>query len=322
MTSAVRFSAGHARVRALKSRLWTSLDRALILRAGVQPDGRPLSGEPDLVFPELVRWYAIVLRLYPAAQPLVTWMLRLHEIENLKLLWRAALRGRPPIRACWRPLDPLATISFEPRATPPDALVHRLARTPYGAIARTLMRSHPVDLPATEIGLDRWVWGGLYDAAVDLPPSEQTARRLALRLILEHDLDLLRRGTSFGLEADLVAKSTVVLSRECRIPALTLAASWRPADGPLARVLPPRLLRLAPAAATWDDVLRGARRARLAACHRAFVGWPFQLAPAIATLMLRDAQARAAVSLAAARRARPAAHAALTVALAASELEY
>ena len=46
MTSAVRFSAGNARVRALKSRLWTSLDRALLLRAGVQPDGRPLSGEP------------------------------------------------------------------------------------------------------------------------------------------------------------------------------------------------------------------------------------------------------------------------------------
>ena len=119
-----------------------------------------------------------------------------------------------------------------------------------------------------------------------------------------------------------VAKSTVLLSRECRMPTLTLAASWLTADGPLARVLPPRLLRLAPAAATWDDVLRGARRARLAACHAAFVGWPFQLAPAIATLLLRDAQARAAVSLAAARHARPAAHAALTVALAASELEY
>lgn len=321
MTSAVRFSAGYARVRALKSRLWTALDRPLVLRAGVQPDGRPLSGDPANVFPELMRWYAIVMRMYPAGRVLVTWMVRIHEIENLKLLWRAALRGRPPLRTCWRPLDPMATIDFEPRTSDPGELVHRLARTPYGAIARTLLRSHPADLPAAEIGLDRWAWTGLHDAALQLPPRDAAARRLALLLILEHDLDLLRRGTSFGLDADLVAKSTVALSRTCRIPALSAAASWQPADGPLARVLPASLLRLAPAAADWDDVLRGARRARLSACRRAFVEWPFQLAPAIALLLLRDAQARAAVSLSAARGAHPEAHAALSVALAASELE-
>lgn len=154
MTSAVRFSAGYARVGALKSQLWNSLDGPLLLRAGVEPDGRALSGDPQAVFPALMRWYAIVLRMYPEARPLVTWMLRLHEIENLKLLWRAALRGRPPIEACWRPLGALGTVTFESRAAPPEQLVHRLSRTPYGAIARTLLRSHPADLPAAEIGLD------------------------------------------------------------------------------------------------------------------------------------------------------------------------
>ena len=167
------------------------------------------------------------------------------------------------------------------------------------------MRSHPADLPAAEIGLDRWVWGGLHDAAVHLPAREATARRLVVLLILEHDLDLLRRGTVVRSRS---RPRRQVDRASCRgsagSPALTRAASWQPADGPLARVLPPRLLRLAPAAAGWDDVLRGARRARLAACRRAFVGWPFQLAPAIATLLLRDAQARAAISLAAARGAR------------------
>lgn len=140
-------------------------------------------------------------------------------------------------------------------------------------------------------------------------------------LILEHDLDLLRRGTAFGLEADLVAKSTVVLSREGSIAALARTASWRPGDGPLARVLPPAVLRLSAAAVGWDDVLRDVRQARLKACRRAFVGWPFELAPPIAALLLRDAQARAAMSLAAARGAGVEAHAVLPVALAASELE-
>jgi hypothetical protein len=322
VTSGVRFSAGYARVRALKSRLWTSLDRELVLRAGVEPDGRALSGDPDAVFPPLVRWYAIVLRMYPAARPLVTWMLRLHEIENLKLLWRAALRGRPPMRACWRPLEPLGTVTFESRASLPEALVHRLSRTPYGAIARTLLRSHAADLPAAEIGLDRWAWTGLFDEAAALPPREAAALRLVRLLILEHDLDLLRRGTSFGLAADLVAKSTVVLSREGRIATLARTASWRPGEGPLARVLPPAVLRLSAGAAGWDDVLRDVRQARLRACRRAFVGWPFELAPPVAVLMLRDAQSRAAMSLAAARGAGGEAHAVLPVALAASELEF
>lgn len=321
MTSAVRFSAGYARVCALRSRLWTSLDRALVLRAGVEPDGRAVSGDPDVVFPPLVPWYAIVMKMYPAARPLVTWMLRLHEIENLKLLWRAALRGRPPIAACWRPLEPLGTVTFQPRASTPEELVHRLARTPYGAIARTLLRSHPGDLPAAEIGLDRWAWTGLYDEAMRLPAREAAARRLVLLLIREHDLDLLRRGTSFGLDADLVAKSTVVLSRECRTSRLAAVASWQPSDGPLSRVLPPRVARISNGAAGWDDVVLGVRRARLRACQRAFVGWPFELAPAIAALLLRDAQARAAMSLAAARGTGAAAHAVLPVALAASALE-
>jgi hypothetical protein len=51
------------------------------------------------------------------------------------------------------------------------------------------------------------------------------------------------------------------------------------------------------------------------------VGWPFQAAPIVAATLLRDEQARATISIAAARRAAPAARGALIHALAASPLE-
>jgi hypothetical protein len=321
MTSAVRYSRGHARMRALKSRLWTSLDRPMLLRAGVDPDGHTVSGAPEEVFPPLVRWYVTLIRAYPSARTVFLALLRLHEIENLKLLWRAAARERAVAVAYWRPLEPLATIGRGLAAATPHELVHRLSHTPYDVIARALLRSHAADLPATEIGLDRWALGALRDEALRLPAREDAARRLLLSVIRERDVDLLRRGTAFGLDADLIAKSTVVLSRECAAEALNAAAAWRPGAGPLWRVLPVSVVKAAGPAATWDDVMIGLRRARLRACLRAFVGWPFQLAPALAALLLREEQARAAISIAAARAGGSAGHAMLPLALAASLLE-
>ena len=322
MTSAIRFAAAHARMHVLKSRLWTPLDRQLVTGAGVAPDGRAISGAPDDVYPGLVRWYAIYLRIYPSAAPLIRALFRRHEAENLKLLWRGALRGRVPPASCWRPLAPLATLTRPARVLTPEELVRQVERTPYGGIARALLRSHAGDLPATEIGLDRWVWSAIVEEAWRLPAAEATARRLVRRLAIEHDADLLRRGTSLGLEPDLVAKSTVVLSRECPVGVLSAAAAWRPGDGPLARVLPPSLrgsdLDLTP---TWDDVVRTLRRGRLRECRRTFVGWPFRLAPALAALLLCEEQAHAATSIAAARRRSPQGLDRLPLALAASALE-
>lgn len=310
----------------MRGRLWTPFDRALLVRAGTTPEGQAISGHPHDVFPALVGCYATIARMYRSAAPLVTALFRLHEIENIKLLWRAANLARTPPAECWRPLEPLASFSFDARTLAPADLVQRLSTTPYRDIARALFRSHAGDLPAVEMGLDRWAWHGLYDEAQRLPASERRTFELVRLLVIEHDLDLLRRGRSFGLDADLVAKATIVLAREHGAAALLDVASWRPpapsGAGPtLAAVLPARLANLTGDPRGWDDALLAIRRARLRLCRRAFIGWPFQLAPAIAVLLLRDAQARAAVAIAAAQTCPQAEAAAIDLALAPTALE-
>jgi hypothetical protein len=318
MTSAIRFAAAHARMHALKSRLWAPLDRQLVV-GGVAPDGRAIRGEPEEVYPGIVRWYARFITIYPTAAPLLRALFRRHEVENVKVLWRAAARGRAPRPEVWRPLAPLGVLTLSSRVMTVQDLVHQLEATPYAGIGRALLRSHGADLPATEIGLDRWVWGTILESAGRLPPAEAAAGRLVRALAIEHDAELLRRGTRLGLEPDLVAKSTVVLSHETRIGQLSAAAAWRAGDGPLGRVLPRALARVAPAASQWDDVVLALRSARLRACRRAFVGWPFRLAPALAALILCEEQGRVAVSVAAARAGGHAER--LWLALAASALE-
>jgi hypothetical protein len=225
-------------------------------------------------------------------------LFRRHEAENLKLLWRAARRAQPPDALCWRPLDPLASLSLPERAETVAELVDRIAATPFAPIAGALARTdHPA---ATEIGLDRWVWTEIWAQARALPRREAAALALVRLLVLEHDVDLLRRAGAFGVAPDLIAKATVVLSGERRGPGL------------LARL---------DAAAAWDGELLRLRRARLRACRRAFVGWPFQLAPAVAALLLREEQAFATLRIVAARRGLEAARDALPLALAAGLLE-
>jgi hypothetical protein len=66
------------------------------------------------------------------------------------------------------------------------------------------------------------------------------------------------------------------------------------------RALPSSVVRLTGLVDTWDAAIAALRRARLRGCRRAFIEWPYQLAPAIAALLLRDEQARAVMSIAAA----------------------
>ena len=322
MTSAIRYARAHTRMRALKSRLWTAADRPLLLEAWTDPDGRPVSGDPGHVYPPLVRWYETLMGAAPDGRRALAALLRLHEAENLKLLWRAAFHRSDLVAGSWRPLEPLATISPADRAASVEELAERLASTPYGALARTLLRSHPHDLLAVEIGIDRWASAGLGDAARALPRGEAAAACLLLAVCRERDVTLLRRGArSFGLAPDLVAKSTIVLSTECRIEALVRMAMWTPAAGPLAAVLPPPLLRMGGDVPDWPALEIALREHRRRACRRAFVQWPFQLAPLIAAVLLREGQGRLAIGLAAARRARAAARPALRPALAASAVE-
>jgi hypothetical protein len=321
MTSGVRFAAAHARMRALKSRLWTAFDRHLLVGSGVEPDGRPLAASPADAFTGLVRWYVTLMAVYPTSATLLRALFRRHEVENIKLLWRAAIRGRIPPAACWRPLEPISTLVYSPRLTMPQELVHQLEATPYGVIARALLRSHAADLPATEIGWDRWVWTTVVAEGRRLPSRERDAWHLIRALALEHDVELLRRGRAAGLDPDLVAKSTVVLSGECGLELLSAVAAWRPDDGALASVLPRALTRVASDARDWDDLVGALRAARRRQCRRAFVGWPYRLAPALAALLLREEQAYAAMRISAARALGARALAGLPLALAASALE-
>jgi hypothetical protein len=317
----VRYSAGLARVRARLGELWDSSDSALLLRSGIDRTGRRLSDDFRTLYPPLVAWYAMLLRAYPRASPLWRALLRLHEVENLKLLWRAAVRGRTPYQAAWRPLGPLAALAGSDRKRSPDELAAALADTPYAEAAASMFHASGGNAALAEVALDRWAWLGVSRAALDFPGGEADARQLVRLLTLEHDAELLRRGRAAGLDADLVAKSTVTLASECRVDALLPAAAWTPGAGALAGALPRPLRRIAPSASGWDDVLLALRRARRAACRRAFVGWPYQVAPALAGLLLREEQVRDSLRLAATRTARAPAHALLPIATAAGVLE-
>ena len=102
MISAARFAYGNARVRAMKSRLLGPLD-ASVLRSA--PSLAALAGALGIpapagarqlhagLFEHLVRDYGKVIAGFPRGKSLFLALLGLHEIENLKLGWRARAGG-------------------------------------------------------------------------------------------------------------------------------------------------------------------------------------------------------------------------------------
>lgn len=296
----VRFAYANARMRALKGTLWTPADLAMLVQAGIAPDGRAPSGAFAHVMPGLVQWYVTLTRAYAPARALFLSLFRLHEIENLKLLWRLVERRRPMIPALWRPLEPLAALPrFDVPASLED-LVERLRATPYGPIAATILRSHRTDPAAAEIGFDRWALAKVYGEARQLSDRDTAGRSLLSGVIRERDADMLRRArTTFHLAPDLAARSTTLLADEFGFRALIPAAVWQPGGGPLWQSLPPGLVRRSGRVDDWDALQVALRRDRLRECRRAFVAWPYSVSPAIAALLLREEQARVATGLAA-----------------------
>lgn len=234
----------NARMRARKARLLTRDDLVRLALsdnpAGVVPGWRDLAPDRDaaeilvLVYQRLTAEYAMAVAACPDARAPLLALVRLHEIENVKLVWRAITRGTDAglWSASWRPLGSLATVSRETcaGATTLRSLVEVLARTPYAEAAATVARAHPTDLGAAEAALDRWSAADLARAVARMPTRERASRVL-----------------------------------------LSLAGRQR------------------------DAAVR-ARRA--AACRRALQGSPYSLAPLVAYLLLRDAEARALVSVA------------------------
>ncbi len=241
-TGALAFA--NARVRALKSRL---LGREIVVRASRSATARQrsLCTGRAAAFRELVDWYHIVLTSYPGGQALILALLRRHEIENVKLAWRAIVGRHPYSRwaGLWIPLDRLATVRIDDcrDCHSLDALVEALRTTPYAEIGDAMRRAHAHDLPAAEIGFDRWASRAIVREADALPPRDVTARDLALAVVRERDINIIGRARRSELDAELLAGTLGYLHRELS-PAELIAPCrrGRRPTGPLATALPRR----------------------------------------------------------------------------------
>jgi hypothetical protein len=264
-----RVAYANARVRALKSRL-----------LGHEVAGRVMAGlaatrdeRPDRArgLAELIDWYVTILKSYPRGQALFRALLRRHEIENIKLLWRAIVNGAADgaWQARWLDFGRLASITKDDcrdRRTL-ASLVEALRHSPYAAIAHDMWRAHAGDHAAAEHGFDQWISKGILDAAATLPDVDRTAVEIARALVRERDINIARRLESAGLPATPV----------------TLPRAWQ---------------RHAPPAADHDRLMVWLRRRRKLLCRQAFLEPPFCLAPPVALLVLKEEELGALDALA------------------------
>jgi vacuolar-type H+-ATPase subunit C/Vma6 len=188
----------HARIRACKSRLFTRADvLPLLTAADAAGTARALAAlgiEAKTPMERLLRIYRTAIRGYPDRAPLFFAMLRLHEIENVKLVWRTIAndRGRDALRRLWLDLGSLASVppGIADAATLRD-LVERLAETPYAAIAARVAKAHADDLTAAELALDRWASQSLLEQGRGIAMIEKVVR--------EREEQLNERAAAYGL---------------------------------------------------------------------------------------------------------------------------
>lgn len=211
----------HARMRGCKSRLLTRPDALPLFTATDDAAMRRVVAALELEPPlrRLLRVYRTALRGYRGGEPLFRALLHLHEIENVKLLWRATVRrGRADaVARLWIDLESLASFSIADAASTRD-LAGKLADTPYAAIADTVARAHGNDLAAAELAFDRWASQQLLDAVRHLPRREALTRRLVEMFVRERDAELLRRGEKwYGLTSVSGSPPDVASMRRVRL---------------------------------------------------------------------------------------------------------
>jgi len=161
----------HARILARKAQLLGAREGALLLAAADPPAAlAAFGGDP---FEKLLRIYELAIRTYRA--PIFRALLGLHEIENVKLLWRAAAndRGHAAVQRLWLPLGALATVEMPRDVLSPRGVAEHLAATPYGAIAKSVLRSG-----AGDAAFDRWARQRVLDEAKRLPKAEALTREM------------------------------------------------------------------------------------------------------------------------------------------------
>lgn len=199
---------GQTRLRAWKSRLLTSREAALLFAATTTAEvERVLAALGGSPFDKLLRIYAIAIRT--RRTPLFRALLALHEIENVKLAWRVVAhdRDRALVAKLWLDFGPLATVSMPRALASLRELTDGLAKTPYGVIARSVLRTPPEG----ELAFDRWASQRVLDAARALPAHESLARRLAELVVRERDAQIVGRGERwYGLSPSAVAAAALL----------------------------------------------------------------------------------------------------------------
>ena len=304
-------SGANARLRARRSRLRGPRELRLLAASGslgalAAALGAEAARESDAVAAALLAGllddYDALRRHYPRGEPLFSAVLRLHEVENLKLAWRARSRGDPPgdWRRLWTPLGRLGTLSlaaWREAASLRDA-AKDAAGTPFGPVVADALRSRESDPKAAELDFDRDAWAAVADEARRLPSREKGAADLALAFVRERDYDLLRRGSARNLTPGAAVAATVVLRQEERGETLRSLAAWKPSEGPISARLPWRLARRLPPVSDWDALGTALARARRDRCRRALRLYPFRLAPPLAYLLLRREEVRCLSALA------------------------
>ena len=312
MIAAFRLSFGNARMRARKSRLRTASGARLAGSApGVAafadalglPAAHDAAGIDRVLFDRLIEDYRRIIDDYSSARPLLFALLARHEVENLKLGWRALARGLPPSRwaRLWRNFGRLETLPLEGwrDASSLRQAVRSANAGPWGTIVRETLEAHEHDPPAAELALDRFAFARIAEEAEKLPRREAIARRLALSLVYERDLDSFRRAMVFsGVSPEIAGAATVRLTRDLPEEDLVALAGWTGGVLPFDLRLPAGIVPSSRVIPGWDALRIAIRRERVATCRRAFAGPPFRLAPAIAFVLLREGETRGLTALA------------------------
>lgn len=333
MTASGQLAFANVRARARAARL-LGPEIAAHLRAVREPAARAAAlrklgfeGDPGEIYrarlARLLADYTVLARAYPIGRGLIAALARLHEIENLKLVYRAAHRGlrADAWRQQWRPLGRLATID-RAVAEEIEDLRHLTAATmatPYAELVAAAASGEAIEPAAAELSFDRFGSRCLVAEARALPRGEADAAALALAVVRERDLDAIRRATAYGLDPAMAAGAAVLLPDEAGFRRLADLAAWKPEDGALGRLLPRRLLGEGDLVADWDALELALRRRRRRACAAAFIGSPLRLAPGVAYLLLAEEETRGLAALVEAA-GDPAAGRVLERALAASAL--
>jgi vacuolar-type H+-ATPase subunit C/Vma6 len=318
MSAPAALAYGYARARARKSRVISATVLVGLVTADQPaltiPGWRDVENDHDgaalvsLLYARLIDDYVTMIRAYPAARGVLLALARLHELENVKLAWRAALGSVPPAewRDCWRPMGALETISRTAcEATSSPRHVGRASvGTPYEAIAKAVSSAHPGDLAAAEIAFDRWGSRELANATRALSESEGAARDLVWRVLRERDIALMERAVGpLGLPPESAVRMTAILADELGAAGIHRFAEWSAESGAL-MPLPPRITGSRSPVRTFAELLSRMRASRRKACRRVFLGPPFCLAPPIALVLLREDEVRGLSSIAELRARR------------------